>query len=165
MQKAAPNISLNSSSTENRPLQGNFQAMSSATNNPFAPSDRMLRQFAAISIGFFGAVAALQEFHHHRHLLAGILASLAVTIGPLGLVRPRAIKPIFVGWMALVYPIGWTVSRLILGFLFYAMFAPVAWVFRMIGRDALRLKPVPQATSYWRPKPKALDKSQYLRQF
>jgi hypothetical protein len=34
-----------------------------------------------------------------------------------------------------------------------------------MGRDQLRLKPQPQATSYWVEKPRAADKTRYLRQF
>jgi saxitoxin biosynthesis operon SxtJ-like protein len=139
--------------------------MNAANDNLFNPTDRMLRQFAAISIVFFGAIAARQEFHHHRHGLAIVFAVLAVTVGPLGLTWPRVIKPVFIGWMAFAYPIGWTVSRIVLGVIFYGLFTPVAWVFRLIGRDELALKSQPTAATYWRPKPSASDQSQYLRQF
>ena len=138
--------------------------MSSTHDNPFKPSDRMLRQFSGLWIVFFGIIAARQEFHHHRHVLALVLGVLAVTLGPAGMVWPRIIKPIFIGWMAVAYPIGWVVSRVILGIIFYGLFAPVALFFRVRGRDALRLKSEPQAASYWQPKPQALDKAQYFRQ-
>jgi len=139
--------------------------MSAANDNLFNPTNRMLRQFAAIAIVFFGAIAARQEFHHHRHGLATVFTVLAVTIGPLGLAWPRVIKPVFIGWMALAYPIGWTVSRIVLGGIFYGLFTPVALVFRLIGRDELALKSQPTAATYWRPKPSAVEQSQYLRQF
>lgn len=122
----------------------------------------MLRQFSGIWIVFFGAIAARQEYHHH-HTVAIVLAALAFTLGPLGLVWPRVMKPIFVGWMRLTHPIGWVVSRLVLGLIFYGLFTPFAWVFRLMGRDALRLKPQPQASTYWLVKPRA-DLSQYFRQ-
>ena len=133
--------------------------------SPFAPSDRMLRQFAGLWIVFFGAIAAVQEFRHERHGLALALILLAVIIGPLGLVWPRGIKPIFIGWMALAYPIGWTVSHLMLALLYYGLFTPVALFFRITGRDALALKRKPQADTYWQAKPQASDPAQYLSQF
>jgi|SRR5579863_3041415 len=139
--------------------------MNAADRKLFNPTERMLRQFAALWVVFFLAIAARQELHHHRHVAAIILAVLAVTIGPLGMAWPRAIKPIFVGWMALAYPIGWTVSRIVLSIIFYGLFTPVAWVFRIMGRDALGLKSQPAATTYWRAKPAATDQAQYLRQF
>jgi hypothetical protein len=136
--------------------------MSAHENNPFKPDDRMLRQFSALWIVFFGALAA-RQYHHQHQTAALILAVLAVTLGPLGIVLPRAMKPIFIGWMYLAYPIGWVVSRVVLGLIFYGLFTPVACFFRLTGRDALRLKPQPQAASCWVPKAKA-DRSQYFRQ-
>ena len=133
--------------------------------NPFAPTPRMLRQFGGLWIVFFGLMAAWQGFHHERYTIALVLAILAVTIGPLGIAAPSLIRPIFIGWMALVYPIGWVVSRLVLGALFYGLFPPVAVMFRMTGRDELRLKPRPDAHTYWVSKPQAADKARYLRQF
>jgi len=139
--------------------------VSAGHNSPFNPTERMLRQFAAIWIVFFGAIAAWQRFHHHRETLAIVLAVLAVTVGPIGVAWPRAIRPIFVGWMTLAYPIGWTVSRIVLGAVFYGLFTPIGIVFRLMGRDELGLKRQPQAATYWQPKPRASDKAQYLRQF
>jgi RsiW-degrading membrane proteinase PrsW (M82 family) len=139
--------------------------MSTSQGNPFDPSNRLLRQFAGLWIVFFLAIAARQEFQHQRHVAAIVIAALAVTVGPLGLLFPRAIRPIFIGWMGLAYPIGWVVSRVVLGAIFYGLFTPVAWIFRMIGRDVLVLKARPAAATYWCPKPGAEDQSQYLRQF
>ena len=139
--------------------------MSSGHDNPFNPSDRMLRQFAGLWIVFLAGMAAWQEFHHGRHTVALVLAILSVTVGPVGVAWPRAIKPIFVGWMTLAYPIGWTVSRVVLGTIFFVLFTPIAWIFRMMGRDELGLTKQPQAVTYWRAKPQAADKARYLRQF
>ena len=139
--------------------------MSSAPTNPFNPTDRMLRQFAGLWIIFFLAIAARMYSHGRSPAIVITIAVLAVTIGPLGLVWPRIIRPVFVGWMALAYPIGWVVSRMVLGTIFFGIFTPVAWVFRLTGRDVLGLKAHRSAQTYWQPKPNAPDKSQYLRQF
>ena len=139
--------------------------MSTFHSGPFAPSDRLLRQFAWLWIAFFGAVAVRQELHYQRHLVAIAVGAIAITVGAVGLVYPRAIRPVFIGWMGLAYPIGWIVSRIILGAIFYGLLTPVACIFRLIGRDALFLKGRPEAGTYWRPKPRAEDQSQYLRQF
>ena len=79
-------------------------------SNPFRPTDRLLRQFSVLWIVFFSGVAAWQAIVHHRHLLAIILAVLALTIGPLGAAFPRFIKPIFIGWMAIACESGGQVS-------------------------------------------------------
>ena len=138
--------------------------MSLGFKKMLAPNDRMLRQFAVLWIIFFGAIALAQEFHHHRHVLALVLGILAATVGPPGILWPRAIKPVFIAWMVLAFPIGWTISHIILGILFYGMLSPIGLLFRIIGRDALALKPQQSAATYWHLKPQGKDKSQYLRQ-
>lgn len=126
-------------------------------------SDRVLRQFAGLWLLFLGSVACYQQLVHERTNVALICAGLAV-LGPLGVIWPRIIRPVFVTLMAITYPIGWVVSHILLGLLFYGVFTPVALFFRLIGRDALgRQRSASQAT-YWTPKPMATDLRSYLRQ-
>jgi hypothetical protein len=134
-------------------------------NSPFRPTERVLREFSGTWVAFFGTLAVWQQFHHHRPGVAIALAAAALTMGPVGLAWPRAMRPVFIGWMALVYPIGWTMSRIVLGAVFYGLFTPVAYIFRIVGRDELRLRPQPQRATYWQIKPRVNDNAQYLRQF
>jgi multisubunit Na+/H+ antiporter MnhG subunit len=86
-----------------------------------------------------------------------------VTFGPLGLVKPAAIRPIFAAWMGVALVIGAVVSRLILAALFYLVFTPVGLLFRLIGRDELRLRRI-DTESYWTEKERPRDVRSYLRQ-
>jgi hypothetical protein len=131
---------------------------------PSTPSSRTLRQFAGLWIVFFAGFAAWQWFRHERLILALVFLGLALTIGPLGLWKPGAIRPIFVGWMCLVFPIGWVVSHVMLACVFYGLFAPIGLLFRLIGRDALSLRPQPDRESYWTPKPAPGGVRSYFRQ-
>jgi hypothetical protein len=130
----------------------------------FDPTERMLRQFGALSIVFFGALAA-RAYLHHRPLLAAVMGALGLAIGVSGLVRPRSIRPVFIGWMKVAFPIGWVVSRIVLAAIFYAIITPIALVLRITGRDVLGLKRGTGRTTYWQPKAIVNDKSRYLRQF
>jgi hypothetical protein len=49
--------------------------------------------------------------------------------------------------------------------IYYGVFTPVALAFRVVGRDALRLRPRPNLPTYWLPKPRAADAASYFRQF
>src|SRR6516225_6231497 len=102
------------------------------------PSRATLRQFAGLWLLFFAALALWESLVRGRMGWAAVFALLAATIGPLGLTRPTWIRFIFVGWMVLAFPIGWTASQIILAALFFGLFAPIGLVFRVIGRDALR---------------------------
>jgi hypothetical protein len=66
--------------------------------------------------------------------------------------------------MAAAFPIGWTMSRVMLGAVFYVVFTPVAMVFRAMGRDALRLRRPAETTTYWTAH-RGADVEEYLRQF
>src|SRR5215510_9033893 len=93
--------------------------------SPFRPSERMLRQFGWIWLVFFSAAASWQWLHYQRGWLAKVLLTIAVTIGPVGIAWPGAIKPVFVVWMAVVYPVGWIVSHVLLASVFYGLFSPI----------------------------------------
>ncbi len=130
---------------------------------PRNPTTTTLRQFAAIWLVFFLALAAWQYFWAQRPLVGAILALLAVTVGPLGLIRPAWVRGIFVGWMILAFPIGWTVSHLMLLLLFLVIFTPLALLFRIMGRDIL-LRRNRSLPSYWLVKSSPADIRSYFRQ-
>ncbi len=128
---------------------------------PFDASRKTLRQFAGLWIVFFGALAAWQAWRGNSTW--GVVWALVV--GPLGLAKPDVIRPIFVGWMVVAFPIGWTISRLILGLLYYVVFTPLALAFRLTGRDILVRRERPVGDTYWIPKPAVADVRRYYRQF
>lgn len=132
---------------------------------PLCPRDRELRQFAALWIVFFGGLAAWRWFARSDATLAGSLAGVAFAVGPLGIWRPRWIRPIYVGWLVLAFPIGWMVSHVILAAVFYLVFTPLALAFRVIGRDALQLHRPAEKESYWSSKPQADHPRRYYQQF
>lgn len=134
---------------------------------PFHPSRKMLRQFAWLWLAFFGGMAAYQGLYRGNLVAGAVLGALAVTVGPVGLARPEWLRPIFVAWMVLAFPIGWTLSQVMLGAMFYGLFTPVGFFFRLIGRDALSLRKSQSVTeaSYWSPKPMPVEVRRYLKQF
>ncbi len=131
----------------------------------FHPPSRTLRQFAGLWILFFGGIAIWQGLVRERLVFALVLAGLAATVGPLGLAKPGMIRPIYVGWMILVFPVGWALSKLLLALLLYGVFTPIGLFFKAIGRDALARRFRPNSTSYWSAKPAAADERHYFRQF
>jgi Saxitoxin biosynthesis operon protein SxtJ len=131
---------------------------------PVSTSHSTLRQFAALCLLIFGGLACWEYFRYNQWRLPLIFAGLAAVLGFGGLVWPRGIRPVFVTAMALTMPIGWVVSRVLLGVLFFGLFTPVGLFFKLIGRDALCRRYAPEQASYWEPKPGATDVRSYLRQ-
>jgi len=113
------------------------------------PSLRELRQFAGLCLLFFGGVAAWMYARHGAGPWPTGLAALAVVLGLPGLAFPKLLKPIYVGWMVAVFPIGWTVSHVLLGVIFYGVVTPIGLILRLTGHDPMNRKFDRQAKSYW----------------
>jgi hypothetical protein len=131
----------------------------------FDPPRRTLRQFAGLALVVFGGLACWDYFAKGRVTSSAVLAILAIGIGLPGLIRPRLVRPVYVGSMILAFPIGWAVSRVLLALLFYGVVTPMAMGFRLSGRDALHLARRPGRPTYWMPKPAPADPRSYFRQF
>jgi hypothetical protein len=129
-----------------------------------APPRKILKQFSLLWVVFFVGLAAWRLWDGEPDAWAGALAAIGVIGGAIGAVRPEWMRWIYTGWMVAVFPIGWTISRLTLLALFYIVFMPVALLFRLIGRDALRRRRR-EARTYWMPKTGAASSAEYLRQF
>ena len=127
------------------------------------PARKTLRQFAALWLLFFGGLAAWRAWHGVMDTRTGVLGLAAAVAGGLGLAYPLAIRWIYTAWMVVAFPIGWTVSRLMVTALFFLLFTPVALVFRLMGRDALRVRR-PAGPSYWTAKHQPGNVREYFRQ-
>ncbi len=90
---------------------------------------------------------------------------VALVVGLLGLAKPSAVRWIFVSWMVAAFPIGWLLSSLMLLLMFYGIITPVAVLCRLLGRDLLRRRPDPHATTFWTPKQTPHDVRSYFRQY
>ena len=124
---------------------------------------KQLRQFAGLFLVVFGALAAWRWFGGTHDGWAIGLGAAAALVGVTGLVHPPAVGPIFTGWMMAAFPIGWTVSRLVLATVFFVVMTPIALVFRAFGRDTLRLRRA-RAATHWVPRAQAGGAEEYFRQ-
>lgn len=124
----------------------------------------MLRQFAALWLLVFGAMAGWRYLHGQAGTFTAVLAVLALTVGVAGLIKPGFVRPIYTGWMIAAFPIGWTISKIVMALMFYAVFTPLGLVFRLTGRDPLKLRRTKPA-SYWVGKTSASSGEEYFRQY
>jgi multisubunit Na+/H+ antiporter MnhG subunit len=128
------------------------------------PSQRELRQFAGIWFPLFCAMIGLLVFR--RSHAAGIAVwSIGAVVALIGLAAPMLIKPLFVGMMYASFPIGWVMTHVLLGILYYGVISPVGAVMRLAGRDTMTRKFDRAAATYWIPREPAADKERYFRQY
>jgi len=131
------------------------------------PDDRRLRQFALVlllSLGLAGALAAW-KLGTVRHAAPIALWALGVALAAIGLAAPRWIRPLYIAWMAVAWPLGWVMSHVALAIIFFLVFTPIALIFRLIGRDLLHRRFDSAAESYWIKRGLPAKAADYFRQF
>ena len=129
------------------------------------PSVRELRQFGGIWLPATLAVfAALIGYHRQTWIIPAVLGMAAFLIGLLGLVRPSFVHPIYVTWMVICYPLGWTISHLLLAGVFFVVMAPVGAIMKLFGYDPMGRTFDRCRVSYWVPHNPGGDTSRYFRQ-
>jgi hypothetical protein len=138
------------------------------------PDARTLRQFGGIALGAFGLLGGIVawrggllgfDFGRAAWTVAIALWSVGALSALLGLVSPRANRPLWIALTLVAFPIGYVVSIALLGFLFFGVLTPVNLVFRLIGRDALHRRFDPAAKSYWIERSGDVPLERYFRQF
>lgn len=80
------------------------------------------------------------------------LAALAVALLAVALVQAEWLAPLNRVWSKVAQFLHQVVATLILAFLFYAVVTPTGLLMRAFGKDPLRLRPDPNAKSYWIPR-------------
>ncbi len=105
------------------------------------------RSFGLVFAGFFALVALLPLLHGGALrwwalIVAAAFAAVAFFI-------PRLLHPLNRLWFALGLLLHHVVNPVVMAAMFYGAIMPMAFLVRWLGKDLLRLKHDPQATSYW----------------
>lgn len=134
---------------------------------PATVPDSTLRQFAGLCLAIFGGLFAWSWYRHGGAPTAAAWVGLAfaLIVGPIGLIRPAAIRPVFLAIMAVTLPIGHVISTVLMGLIYFVVLTPLSLLFRLSGRDALARRLQPAADNYWTPKSQPTDVRRYLRQY
>jgi hypothetical protein len=129
------------------------------------PEPRLLRSFGvllAMFVPLFGAVVWWRtgriETATTVWVAGGILTGVYWAVPP---VR----RWIYVGWMYAAFPIGWTVSHVLMAFIYYVVITPIGLIIRATGRDPLLRRFDRSASTYWVHHPPPGDITRYFRQY
>ena len=126
-----------------------------------------------------------RELRHFGLLVGGVLTFLGlwfwwrgkarypgflapgIVLMVLGALFTRALRSVYICWMAVALVLGWIVSNVLLTFFFYFIVAPIGLIAQLTGTDFLHRRFDPQAKSYWlnRDRSASKQKRNYERQF
>ncbi len=124
-----------------------------------------LRIFAVLQL-IFVSLICFGLFH------AGISAPLIILLllaslipGISGVLNPGSISPIYRCWMIAVFPIGFLISHLLMGIVYFCVITPIGIYRRFRYPDPLQRDFDREATTYWQPISKPESTESYFRQF
>ena len=129
------------------------------------PSKKELRVFGLLLILFGAVIAAIVNFKYNRETAALVVLIATTAVGLIGVCVPTLIRPVYLIWMALAFPIGWTISHLMMGVVFYLVVTPIGLIMRLCGRDPMRRRWDRECQSYWVRRSSSDDVKRYFRQF
>ena len=129
------------------------------------PPPRLLRSFGLLLAVFVPLFGALIWWRTGR-LEAGTTIWVAggILIAVYWAVRPVR-RLMYVGWMYAAFPIGWTVSHVLMALIFYLVMTPIGWLMRATGRDPLFRRFDRSARTYWISRPQRGEVANYFRQY
>lgn len=130
------------------------------------PTDKELRGFGWIALTATTLIAIL------LYVLKGLAVKWCVMIIAFGfaificsLLSKTLTRWIYLGLTLLTFPIGITVSFVLLAVFYYLLITPVGLFFRLIGRDLMERKFDDSAKSYWKPRRSVDNNKRYFNQF
>lgn len=123
---------------------------------------RMEKQFALLLAGVMSVVAVWPLFGGGAFSWLWLMVALLPLL--LAWRVPQWLTPLTRAWLWLGHRLGAVNSRIILALVFFLVITPVALLFRLFGRDALRLKRV-QESSYWLTQDKQWPPESFKDQF
>ena len=126
-------------------------------------SKKDIRSFG-ITIGIILFIISGLLMYYNKEIYQ-VIGTIALTFIGLGLIMPVALKPFYFVWMTFAAILGWVMTRVILGFVFYLIITPIGLLTKLIGEDFLALKKT-ESDSYWNYRNSAKELNQdYEKQF
>lgn len=122
------------------------------------PAPRKVRQFAIclalllVVVGWYGAPLA-------------IVITTASLILLISWLQPAWLRPVYVVTTLITLPLGLVIGEIALLLIYFGVFLPIGWLFRLMQRDALQRQLDRHAESYWQECRDEPPKRSYLRRY
>ena len=129
------------------------------------PTARELRWFGLVVWPFFLLIAALLYFRAELRSVAVVVLSAGTAWLVLYTLIEPLRRPCFLLWMAAVHPLGWLLSHLLLGLVYYLLITPIGLLLRLAGHDPTARKFEPDRATMWHERQEAPPPERYFRQF
>ena len=115
------------------------------TNRYPLPSNKKIGIFFFIILTILSVVLFIYDYP----LISVITLTTGLISLTLSYLKPDLLLPVNKAWMTLGYLLGYIVSPIVIGSIFFVIFTPIGIFLKIIGRDELKLLNK-NSDSYWR---------------
>ena len=115
------------------------------TNRYPLPSNKKIGIFFFIILTILSVVLFIYDYT----LISVITLTTGLISLTLSYLKPDLLLPVNKAWMTLGYLLGYIVSPIVIGSIFFVIFTPISIFLKIIGRDELKLVNK-NSNSYWR---------------
>ena len=129
------------------------------------PTRRDLRWFGLLLPVFVAIVGAVVWRRTGSLTPAAVVWGAGALLSTVFAAWPASRPLIYVGWMYAVFPIGWALSHLLLGAVYFLVITPIGIALRVLRGDPLDRDFKRDAPSYWSAHTPPTRADRYLRQF
>ena len=131
------------------------------------PPRKTLRQFGFAALFGFGLIALLAWWQWQASvtlvLAFLVLGVLLAVEAALDLGFSILLRPVYVLMTLIAIPIGFVVTHVLLGLIYFVLFTAFGLFFRLRGKDPLDRAWDPHAKSYWHERKRQRTPASYLR--
>ena len=129
------------------------------------PTEKELRRFGVLLAGFVVLAGAFVRWRLGDPATARAIWVVGTFATGSYAVVPPLRRWIYLGWLYAAFPVGWTVSHLVLAATYYLVVTPIGLLVRWTRGDPLQRAPDRSAETYWTARRPAGDVRRYFRQF
>jgi hypothetical protein len=91
--------------------------------------------------------------------------AIALVLLTVSTIWPAALRPLYLVLTVAAFPVGWTVSTILVLVLYFIVLTPTAWIARLFRRSPHEHAFDPHALTYWVPRSGEREAASYLDQF
>lgn len=128
------------------------------------PKPKLLRQFAWMLLVAAAVLGGMLYLKGH-YTAAPVVAVVGVLLGIGSLTSQAFARWVWIIWMTAAFPIGWTVSTVIILVAWLLVLTPVAFLLKLLGQDPMQRKIDRSAKSYWITADPPAKPGRYFKQF
>jgi len=129
------------------------------------PTPHELRIFGLLLALFFGLIGALVLWRARLWTIATLCLAIGLLSAIVYYSVPSLKRPMYMMCVAVTYPIGWTITHLLLALVYFGWITPVGLLMRLFGYDPMRRRMNRRAISHWIPRKPIKDVSRYFKQY